>query len=252
MKTAKYLIVRVIPSKVANSFIKKEHYSHKVVRNSQLHLGVFINNKLHGVLQFGPSLDKRKIISLVKDTKLNEFIELNRLAFDNELPKNSESRAISISLKLIKKNAPHIKWVISFADGTMCGDGTIYRASGFYLIGIKKNSDLWKLPNGAIEHSFNFKVARKGLLQKLYNKDGVSSSKALKRIGAVRLKGFQFKYIYFLKSSYKKLLTVPIIPFTKIDEINGGMYKGNRITLKERRVSSLMNKTPINLIDDGG
>ena len=76
-------------------------------------------------MSYGPSLDKSKIQPLVKNTKWNEFIELNRMAFDDYLPKNSESRCIAYSIKLIKKNAPHIKWVISFADGCQCGDGTI-------------------------------------------------------------------------------------------------------------------------------
>ena len=70
---------------------------------------------------------------LVKDTKWNDFLELNRMAFDDYLPKNSESRSISVAMKLIKKHYPNIEWVVSFADGTQCGDGTIYRASGFRL-----------------------------------------------------------------------------------------------------------------------
>jgi hypothetical protein len=37
------------------------------------------------------------------------MLELNRMAFDDYLPKYSESRCIAISIKLIKKNAPHIK-----------------------------------------------------------------------------------------------------------------------------------------------
>ena len=52
------------------------------------------------------------------------------------------------SIKLIKKNAPHIKWIISFADGTMCGDGTIYRASGFQLVKIGANSTIYEFPDG--------------------------------------------------------------------------------------------------------
>lgn len=32
-----------------------------------------------------------------------------------------------------------IEWVVSFADATQCGDGTIYRASGFLLTGIREN-----------------------------------------------------------------------------------------------------------------
>ncbi|MBO7444194.1 MAG: hypothetical protein J6W16_03725 [Methanobrevibacter sp.] len=64
------------------------------------------------------------------------------MAFDEDLPRNSESRCIAISIRLIKKSAPRIKRIISFADGTQCGDGTIYRASGFKLVGIATNSSL--------------------------------------------------------------------------------------------------------------
>ena len=109
MGRAKELVVKVIPSKVANQFIKAHHYSGKVVNNSSLHFGVFYEGGLHGVMSYGPSMDKSKLIGLVEGTKWNEFLELNRMAFDEVLPKNSESRAISISIKLIKKNAPHIK-----------------------------------------------------------------------------------------------------------------------------------------------
>ena len=131
MPGAKDLLVAKIDTNVANNFVKKMHYSGKVVSNSQVHLGVFYNNRLEGVMQFGPSIDKAKSIGTVKDTPWHGFLELNRMAFSEKLPKNSESRAIGIAMRLFKKNAPHIKWIISYADGTQCGDGTIYRASGF-------------------------------------------------------------------------------------------------------------------------
>ena len=142
MGRAKEIILKVIPSNVANEFIKKHHYSGKVVPNSKLHFGCFLDNRLGGVMSYGPSINKKGTINLVKDTKWNGFIELNRMAFSDMLPKYSESRCIAISMKLLKKNAPHIKWVISFADATQCGDGTIYRASGFKLVGMSKNTAL--------------------------------------------------------------------------------------------------------------
>jgi hypothetical protein len=154
MGRAKEIIVKVIPSKIANEFVKKNHYSGKVANNSSLHFGCFLDDKLHGVLSYGSPLDKSKVLPLVysgdktKNEKWNEMLELNRMAFDNYLPKYSESRCIAISIKLIKKNAPHIKWILSFSDGTQCGDGTIYRASGFSLTQIKSSqNDLWELPN---------------------------------------------------------------------------------------------------------
>lgn len=158
MGRAKEIEVKVIPAKIAVPFIKKHHYSGKVVQNSSLHFGVFLDNKLHGVMSYGPSMDKSKIQGLVEGTGWNEFIELNRMAFDEVLPRNSESRAISQSIKLIKRNAPQIKWIISFADGCSCGDGTIYRASNFVLTAIKENKNIVLLPSGEKVHKLTLEA----------------------------------------------------------------------------------------------
>ena len=47
-----------------------------------------------------------------------------------------------------------------------------------------------------------------------------------KKNGAKPIVGFQLRYIYFLNPEAKKRLTVPILPFSKIDEMGAGMYKG--------------------------
>lgn len=222
MGRAKELIIKVIPAKIANEFVKKHHYSGKVVPNSNLHFGVFFENELHGVMSYGPSTDKSKLIGLVQGTKWNEFIELNRMAFDDVLPRNSESRAISKSIKLIKKNAPHIKWIISFADACQCGDGTIYRASNFVLTGIKKNTTLKLDEDGNVYSDLTFSAHKPNEKERLKNMKP--------------LDGFQLRYIYFIDKSCRKLLTVPEIPFSKIDELGAGMYKGMKITQKERHI----------------
>ena len=152
MGRAKEIMVKVIPAKIANEFVKKHHYSGKVVQNSKLHFGAFLDGRLHGVMSYGSSMRKDLIIGLVEGTGWNEFIELNRMAFDDYLPRNSESYCIAQSIRLIKKNAPHIKWIISFADACSCGDGTIYRASNFVLTGISKNKGMLLLPNGDKVH----------------------------------------------------------------------------------------------------
>jgi len=231
--SAKDLIVKIIDSKTANLFIKRNHYSGKIVNNSKLHFGVFIENSLHGVMSFGSALDKRKMLGLVKNTQWNDFLELNRMAFDEKLPRNSESRALSIAFKLIKKNAPHIKWIISFADGTQCGDGIIYRASGFYLIGIKKSFNLCRLTNGQVIHKMTLEsnplAKREELNGKTYYDitGGIYNfKKYVNFVNAEILEGFQLKYIYFLDKQCLKNLTVPIIPFSKIKEVGAGMYKG--------------------------
>ena len=173
MGRCKEIIVKVIPSSIANPFVKKHHYSGKVVANSVLHFGAFLDGKLHGVLSYGNSMDKRKIMQLVEGTGWNEFLELNRMAFDDYLPRNSESYCIGKTLRMIKKQAPHIKWIISFADGCSCGDGTIYRASNFVLTDIRENHNLCQLPSGEKIHKMTLESSptqpRKELEGKSYS-----------------------------------------------------------------------------------
>lgn len=236
MGRAKDIIVKVIPSNIANPFIKQHHYSGKVVQNSSLHFGVFLDGDLHGVMSYGPSLDKSKIQGLVRGTGWNEFLELNRMAFDDYLPRNSESRAISMSIKLIRKNAPQIKWIISFADGCSCGDGTIYRASGFVLTQIKENFNLCQMPNGEKIHKMTLESnptsPRKDLRGRSYydiTGGKFDFKKFVFATGATILKGYQLRYIYFVDKSYRDKLTVPEIPFAKIDEVGARMYKGEKL-----------------------
>lgn len=220
MGRAKEIKIKIINSKVANDFVKKYHYSGKVVNLSNLHFGCFLDNKLHGVMSYGPPMDKRNVLNLVETSnnninqKWNEMLELNRMAFDDYLPKYSESRCIAISIKLIKKNAPQIKWILSYSDGTQCGDGTIYRASGFKLTQINKNGTIYKLANGEI-------VAKRG--DSKYNFKGAKA-----------LKGFQNRYIYIIDKKAK--LNCDSLNFSKIDELGAGMYKGEKISLKERKM----------------
>jgi len=228
MGEAKKIIVKPINSKDANRLCKLWHYSGKVVPNSQLHFGVWYQGHCEGVMQYGPSMNKKGTINLVNGTSWNGFIELNRMAFSEKLPKYSESRAISVAHKLIKKSYPHIEWVISFADGCQCGDGAIYRASGFILTNIRKNVGMWRLKSGEVICDLIL-TSHKSAKIKYGMKLTESKTSFLKRINAERLKGFQLRYIYFLNQEAKERLTVPIIPFDKIKEMGASMYLGKRI-----------------------
>lgn len=211
--SAKEIIVKPINSSVANKVCKMYHYSGKVVPNSQLHFGVYYRGKLEGVLQFGPSLNKKGTMNLVNNTKFNNFIELNRMSFSDKLPRFSESRAISICHRIIKKRYPNIDWIISFADCTQCGDGTIYRASGYILTSIKKNTSMWEntvTGNRMQDMQFYHTMTKK-----------TSDWK--------KLSGYMLRYVYFLNKDCRKNLTVPEIPFSRIAELDIGMYKGKYI-----------------------
>lgn len=257
MGEAKRIRVEPIAASDANRIVRALHYSGKVVNNSQVHFGVFMDGRCGGALQFGPSLDKRKMLGLVEGTGWNEFIELNRMALAEWLPKNGESRVLSICMMLLKRTYPHLKWVVSFADGTQSGDGTIYRASGFVLTGIKVNNQIWDAPNddarvfsrtsltdGRSKQQQQAKVivSRASMTMKgnngacaqrrehessgVYVEDGASSMKQYVNAGWKPKRGFQLRYIYFLDPSARERLTVPILPFSEIDRLGAGMYRG--------------------------
>lgn len=192
-------------------------------------------------MQFGPSLDKRKIQGLVAGTLWNEFIELNRMAFADWLPRNGESRCIGYAMRWIKKTYPWMKWVVSFADGTQCGDGAIYRASGFVLTGIKENNQIWAAPSGERfsrtsltdgrskqqQQQARVIVSRTTVIKgKSILGNGAASMNQFADAGFKPLPGHQLRYLYFLDPSARERLTVPVLPFSEIERRGAGMYRG--------------------------
>jgi hypothetical protein len=213
MTSAKNIIIKPIKAADANRIIKNLHYSSKVVPNSQLHFGVFLDGVCGGAMQFGPSMMKKTMMNLVEGTGWNDFIELNRMAFADWLPRNSESRAIAYTMRYIRKNYPHIKWVVSFADATQCGDGTIYRASGFVLTDIRKSEALRRNPvTGEVMHV----IQAYHLMLKDEFKDWE------------KLEGFQLRYVFFVDPAYRARLKVPELPFSQIEEMGATLYRGSR------------------------
>ena len=216
--SAKDLRVYPISAQDANKFMRAHHYSGKVVPNSSLHFGVFLNGVIEGAMQFGSCINKKGTINLVAGTGWNDFIELNRMAFSEKLPRNSESRAIGYAMRLLRKHYPHLEWCISFADATQCGDGTIYRASGFVLTDIRVNDVLRVNPDT-------------GEQMHVIQAHHLKLSQEFKKWKP--LAGFQMRYIYFLNKQARDRLAVPEIPFTEIAAKGAAMYKGNKRALVE-------------------
>ena len=211
MSIVKELKIVRIERSVANNFVIKHHYSGKICNNSKIHFGVIYNNRLYGVLSYGSPMDKNKVISLIEGTKWDEMLELNRMAFSNALPKNSESYAIGFTLRELKKHNRQLKWVLSFADGVQCGDGTIYRASNFILTQIKKNTSILKnIYTGEIKTKLSLDISN------------------IKTDNFRKMDGYMFRYIYIYDKRDLKKLNCEIIPFSKIAELKCGMYLGKK------------------------
>jgi hypothetical protein len=235
MVSAKEIRVAPINAAAARQLVARYHYSGKVVNNSKLHLGVFYDGHAEGVMSFGKSMKPREMLPLVSGTSWNGALELNRMAFSDKLPRNSESRALAVAFRMIRKHYPHIEWVVSFSDACQCGDGAIYRASGFCLVDIKRNKTLYRLPDGRVVN--NLCMTGRSMITDLRARPDISSAWSYRKnarvLGAEPVGGFQIKYVYFLNPAARERLTVPILPFSRIAEMGASMYRGERTRPKQ-------------------
>jgi len=83
-------------------------------------------------------------------------LELRRMAISSDAPKNTASRMISVTIKILRKSKPWLKKIISYQD-TDVHAGTIYKASGWNIGHITKKSEIrWgklsKKGNGRIRN----------------------------------------------------------------------------------------------------
>ena len=200
--------VKEIDKDLANKTIIKNHYSKKIYNLTYLHLGVFINNEFMGVLQYGYAMNPASCGSVVTGTEMNQYLELNRMWLDDKAERNSESKAISYSIKYIKGKLKTIKWIQSFADERCGGLGIVYQACSFRYYG-EHTSSFWEWDN-EVFHNIEMTV-KKGT--KRYNKRvhelQTNKDKAIKH--DLR----QFRYIKFLDKSWVKRCTKKELPYPK-------------------------------------
>ena len=152
------LAVSEIERERANAIIIKNHYSHKVYNASYIHLGVFIDNNLVGVLQYGSAMNPASGNSVVEGTQIENFLELNRMWIDDSAGNTSESQAISCSIRYIKHRYPKVKWIQSFADERCGCYGIVYQACSFAYYGEHFNI-FWEL-DGEYYHNINMTIAK--------------------------------------------------------------------------------------------
>ena len=227
-ESAKDIVIKTIHQSIAKEVVIRGHYSHKTAASSCLNFGVFWKGNLEGVLQFGHPIDKRKSLTLVADTPWNGFLELNRMFMAPVLPKNTESRALAITLKLIRKHLPEVKWVVRYADGTQAGSGTIYRAAGFILTGIRKNTTIIYIPKmretftkltftSMKSHKTYERIKRATGVDCVKEMGGAASvGNLLKALDAKVLKGYQLRYLYFTDPTWRSKMRVEPIPYEKL------------------------------------
>ena len=205
------LEVREIERERANAIIIKNHYSHKVYNASYIHLGVFVDNNLVGVLQYGSAMNPASGNSVVEGTQIENFLELNRMWIDDSAGNTSESQAISCSIRYIKHRYPKVKWIQSFADERCGCYGIVYQACSFAYYGEHINI-FWEL-DGEYYHNINMTIAKDS--QRYINNVGGARFLQENKERATMHELRQFRYIKFIDKSWKKRCRLKEMPYPK-------------------------------------
>ena len=200
--------IKEIDRNLANATIKKNHYSKKVYNATYIHLGLFVKGDLKGVLQYGYAMNPASCGSVVEGTKQNEYLELNRMWIADGVGEYPESRAISYSIKYIKRKYKVIKWIQSFADERCGGFGIVYQACSFDYFGEHK-SDFWEL-DGEVYHNIQMTVSKESKRYK-----GGAKHLQENREDATKMTLRQFRYIKFLDQREKKKCLLKEQPYPK-------------------------------------
>lgn len=146
IKSVKNIRVEKINKQAAKMFLDKYHelgYS-----NCTIALGVFLDQKLEGVLTLGSPVVNSAGNFL--NLKQHQIIELRKMYLTDICPKNSESRVLAIVGKLIKKNWPNISAIITYCDDSEPATG--YKAAGWkpwkaqkYIRSLKINGKIYTM-----------------------------------------------------------------------------------------------------------
>ena len=140
------LSIREINKNVAREIIVKNHYTHKWSL-CRVAYGVFCKNgkksdfidgeseTLIGCIVYGQPVGRSAAASLTDLLNIDQVLELTRLFVFDGYGKNIESYVIANSIKLIKRDFPNIKAIISYADGEKNHNGKIYQATNFIYQG---------------------------------------------------------------------------------------------------------------------
>lgn len=181
---AKNIQIIVCKKSEADPIIIKNHYSHKVTRNSFLSFLVYYEGKVSGALQIGYGIKPKKKGEYNPDL-VREF---DRMWLSDDMPKFSETITLSLLHHYLQKVYPNIKYLISYADTTVGNVGTIYKAANYKLID-KRKADFYILESGERVHPITMwhrhGTRRWDFLQKQYP-------------NIKKADGFQLKYLYEL------------------------------------------------------
>jgi len=111
------------------------HYARTIPINTFGYLVINNNNEWCGVALFGTGASPK--IGKQYNLKQGQVIEFVRMALNGKQSKTSE--VLGMAIRLIKKDLPLVKIIVSYADQEQGHNGVIYQATNWYYLGEVKS-----------------------------------------------------------------------------------------------------------------
>jgi hypothetical protein len=125
--------------KAAKYAVEHWHYSQCLPAGKVVKIGVWEDKKFIGVVLFSRGATP----NLLKPYGLTQYqgCELTRVALTNH--KSTVSKVVSIAIKLLKRQSPKLRIIVSFADPSETHHGGIYQAGNWVYTGAGSKSRFW-------------------------------------------------------------------------------------------------------------
>lgn len=156
--------IKIIEHKIAKPFIEKWHYSKKVPRGRNIFFGVYVEDVLYAVVNYGDGVNTHQssfVSDLIQeDIFPEELLELKRLC--RVEPRNDAvplTKVLSICHKILRQR--DYKIIIAFSDPAYGHTGGIYKAGNFLHVGQTREEVHYVDESGTIRHRrFPYKYAK--------------------------------------------------------------------------------------------
>ena len=135
--------------------VKRWHYSRALPTPPLVKIGAWEHGRFIGCVLFsrGATGNLGKPYGL----RQTECCELTRVALTNH--ETPVTRILSIAIKMLRRRAPGLRLIVSFADPNAGHVGTIYQAGGWIYTGATSRSSLFRDDSGRMLHGRQVSVS---------------------------------------------------------------------------------------------
>lgn len=214
------MIIKEVDCKFARKYIASFHYSKTMPDSTKYIYAGYLGDRLCGIVCYGMGCGKNQYTALIPDIQNGTYVELTRLWCANDMPKNTESKLISLSLKALPKE---IKLVVSFADESEGHCGIIYQATNWYYCGQSAGGKMLLTKDGIKKHTRLLGIYR----MRHPELRTYTNNKLMELLGYTYIEsGKKHRYVYLRgskseKTSMYQYIKDKILPYPKTDKKQG-------------------------------